>query len=523
MTTSDNIFELIKSLSPSEKGYIKKLSSFHPRGGQNQYVKLLDAIDRQTIYDEKELLKKFKGESFINNFSVAKNYLYNYILKGLESYHKNVRAEIRSYLNQVEILENKNLSTHCEKLLEKSKKLALKYELFELLEEIVEWEIHLISRRTPNEKNHKQIITCYDELFDILLKKDITLRYKKVSSLVYSKMHNKGQIRSLEETKEYREIIEQGPGGTEHTLRNFKAKLFCLLANSNYYLHINEYEKSYHYTSRILKLWEDNAHMIETNLFNFFGCLINKGVCELKFKKYGELDQTLDKINEYFSRFHPENNYLRLSLFNFKFYVSIFTGQQEKGLEIAGEIEKHLVTSRLQEEDKKASQLFHFGMSCLYIGIGDYKSANKYVNIVLNDYESDLRSDLYCFSHVLSIIIHFELGNRELLEYRVKSTYRLLLKRNKLYKVESLILNFIKDTIGVIHTEEEQRQAFISLRDKMVEATVDNRFEEIALDYFDFISWLESKIENRSFREIKRRKFLAHLEQIPPESSLTEK
>jgi hypothetical protein len=517
MTISDNIFELIKSLSPSEKGYIKKLSSFHVRGAQNQYIKLFDAIDRQTVYDEKELVRKFKGESFTNNFSVAKNYLYNYVLKGLEAYHKNARADIRSYLNQVEILENKNLSSHCEKLLEKARKLAMKYELFEMLEEVIDWEIQLYSRKTPNEKNNKLIISCYDELFDILHKKDVTLRYKKVSSLVYSKMHNKGQIRSLEETKEYRDIIEQSPGGTEHTLRNFKAKLYCLLANSNYYLNISDYERSYQYTSRILKLWEDNPHMIETNLYNFFGCLINKGVCELKFQKYAALNKTISKVDEYFKRFQPENNYLRLSLYNFKFYVSIFTGQQEQGLEIANEIEKQLNASRSQEEDKKARQLFHFGMSCLFVGIGDHKSANKHVNMVMNDFESDLRSDLFCFAHILSIIIHFELGNKELLEYRVKSTYRLLLKRNKLYKVESLILDFIKETIGVIHTEEEQKKAFIDLRDKMVEATVSNRFEQIALDYFDFISWLESKFEEGTFRDIKRAKFLAAVKQSSTE------
>jgi hypothetical protein len=520
MTTSENIFELIKSLSPSEKGYIKKLSSFHVRGSQNQYIKLFDAVDKQSVYDEKELVKKFKGESFTNNFSVAKNYLYNYILKGLESYNKNPRGEIRSFLNQVEILENKNLSSHCEKLLEKARKIAMKFELFEMLEEIIDWEITLHSRKTPNEKNNKLMVAFYDELFELYKKKDITLRYKKVSSLVYSKMHNKGQIRSLEETKEYQDIIDQGPGGTEHNLSNFKARLYFLLANSNYYLHISEFERSYQYTTRILKLWEDNSHMIETNLYNFFACLINKGACELHFRKYAELNKTLDKIDEYFAHFQPENNYLRLSLFNFKFYVSLFTGQQEKGLEIAGEIEKYLNGPRAQEEDKKAKQLFHFGMSCLYIGIGDYKSANKHVNIVLNDFESDLRSDLFCFSHILSIIIHYELGNKELLEYRVKSTYRLLLKRNKLYKVESLILDFIKDTISVINTEEDQKKAFVDLRDKMVEATISNRFEQIALDYFDFISWLESKFQNKSFREIKRSKFLSAIEQAPEKPTL---
>jgi hypothetical protein len=512
MTTSDNIFELIKSLSPSEKGYIKKLSSFHVRGAQNQYIKLFDAIDRQVIYNEKELVRKFKSESFTNNFSVAKNYLYNYILKGLESYHKNVRAEIRSYLNQVEILENKNLSSHCEKLLEKARKLAMKYELFEMLEEIIEWEIQLFSRKTPNEKNNRQIIILYDELFDILAKKNITLRYKKVSSLVYSKMHNKGNIRSTEETKEYRDIIEQSPGGTEHTLQNFKAKLYYLLGNSNYYLKINDFERSYHYTTRILDLWESHPHMIEANLYSFFGCLINKGVCELSWKKYNELNATLEKVDDYFNRYQPENNYIRLSLFNFKFYVSNVTGQLEKGIEIAGEIEKHL-DGRSEEDDKKARQLFLFGLSALYIGTGDYKSANKTVNMVLNDFDHDLRSDLFCFAHILSIIIHFELGNKELLEYRVKSTYRLLLKRNKLYKVEQLILDFIKETIAVINTDEERKKAFSDLRDKMIEATTSSRFEEIAMSYFDFISWLESKIEKSSFKEIKRRKYLQALKE----------
>ncbi len=508
MTISENIFELIKALSPSEKGYIKKLSSFHARTGRNQYIRLFDAIEKQEVYDEKELARKLKEEPFTKNFSVAKNYLYNYILKGLESYHKNVRAEIRGYLNQIEILENKNLGSHCEKLLEKARRLAIKYELYEMLEEVIEWEIILMSKKSSGEKDNKNLIAAYAELFEIRQKQGDTLRYKKIYSLVHSRMSHRGQVRTQEETKEFQELIEPGMDGAPDPGGNFKAKLFWLLTNSDYYLNVNDFEKSYQYSISSLRLWDENKHMIKTNLFPFFGCLINKGTCELKFRNYSELDKTLSKINEYSVRFQPENNYLRLSLLNFKFYASIFSGQQDKALEVATEIEKHLTVVRVQPEDNKARQLFHFGMSCLYIGIGDYKSANKYVNIVLNEYDSDLRGDLFCFAHILSIIIHYELGNRELLEYRVKSTYRLLLKRRKLYKVESLLLHFIKDTISDISTEEEQHRAFQALRDKMVEATVSNPFEEVALDYFDFVSWLESKIENKSFREITRRKFL---------------
>ena len=54
------LFELIKSLSKSEKRYFKLLSSRHTIGDENNYVKLFDFIDKQTTYDEGVIFKEFK-------------------------------------------------------------------------------------------------------------------------------------------------------------------------------------------------------------------------------------------------------------------------------------------------------------------------------------------------------------------------------------------------------------------------------------------------------------------------------
>jgi hypothetical protein len=50
-------------------------------------------------------------------------------------------------------------------------------------------------------------------------------------------------------------------------------------------------------------------------------------------------------------------------------------------------------------------------------------------------------------------------------------------------------------------TKEQKLRAFSELRKKIFGITKDP-YERIALDYFDFISWLESKIKGVSFSDI---------------------
>ena len=76
MKSKELLFELIKSLSKSEKRYFKVFTSVHKES--NNYVKLFNAIHDQNEYDEDALIEQFKNEDFIRQFSVAKNYQTDY-------------------------------------------------------------------------------------------------------------------------------------------------------------------------------------------------------------------------------------------------------------------------------------------------------------------------------------------------------------------------------------------------------------------------------------------------------------
>jgi hypothetical protein len=134
-----------------------------------------------------------------------------------------------------------------------------------------------------------------------------------------------------------------------------------------------------------------------------------------------------------------------------------------------------------------------------YVGAGKHREALPWLNRIINE-NSDLASDTQSWARVLTMIVHYELGNNELLEYMVKSTYRFILKKNSLYNVEKAILGFIKN-MHHIKSKEEQQKEFEKPRAELIEVLKDP-YEAPVVVYFNIIAWLDSKIQKRPFAEI---------------------
>ena len=160
MTPSEDLFELIKSLSQTEKGYFKKFVLYQSDEEDANYVKLFDAIDDQEKYNEAALKIKFKSEKFINHLPRTKNYLYYLILKSLRNYNTeiSINARLMDMLRNIEILYDKNLIKQCKKLVIRGKELAIEYENYERLIEFSKWEISLTISSSYQQKTENEII-----------------------------------------------------------------------------------------------------------------------------------------------------------------------------------------------------------------------------------------------------------------------------------------------------------------------------------------------------------------------------
>ncbi len=120
------LFELIKSLSKAEKRLFMLESARYSSKSNKGYLEVYKLLDKQSVYDEKQLKKKFANTPTAKRLPQLKNYLYNLILKILIKFNaqKSIDFEIIELLQGIDILFTKGLYKQAKKLLVKAKKLA---------------------------------------------------------------------------------------------------------------------------------------------------------------------------------------------------------------------------------------------------------------------------------------------------------------------------------------------------------------------------------------------------------------
>src|ERR1044072_1708188 len=115
MHKKNNLFDLVKALTPSEKRYFRQsLSRGSNKEGKN-YLRLFDVLHKMELYDESILKSAFKGERFTKQLHVTKIYLHDSILKSLRSFHARSSSSmiIKDHLKNIEVYFNKELYNAC--------------------------------------------------------------------------------------------------------------------------------------------------------------------------------------------------------------------------------------------------------------------------------------------------------------------------------------------------------------------------------------------------------------------------
>ena len=178
------------------------------------------------------------------------------------------------------------------------------------------------------------------------------------------------------------------------------------------------------------------------------------------------------------------------------------TGDFETGIKTVDEILSGLDEFELKI-NKEQEVRFFYHVAYIYFGAGLYNKALFWINKVLNDNENTLRQDLYSYARLFNLVIHFELGNFDLLEYITKSTQRYLHKRQRDYELEKVVIEYMRKLIRA-NNVIDRKELFIRFNEKLGEIIQDPG-DQIVMRYFDFQKWIDSKIENASFAETIKR------------------
>ncbi len=498
---SEDLFILIKTLSKSEKRYFKVFAAQHAVEN-TVYIALFDALVTQKQYDEKDILKRERS-IHPKQFHNLKSYLYKLIRKSLRIYHssKSIEMELKEMLQDVEIFRNKGLYEQCKKILLKAKKTGYKYEKYLQLLEILNWEKKLLQTQGNTQSSGNGLENLIREEKLVLEKLDIERKHKDIRLAIFQHYSINNVARNKEEAEAYRTITDNNLSAQEDSVLTYDAKRDFYYIKSLYYYAVGDLANCYTHQKKLLDLLESHPEQLREQLIYYTTALGNYShVCFLT-KRYEECSHIIEKMRAIPAKSIRTQIVIFRDSYMRELELYMGTGEFDKGIALIKNIEQGIHFFKRKFPSTYIVVLY-FNIAYLYFGTGDYSRSVFWLNKIFNDPSlKGSQINHHCFAQILNLILHFELGNQDLLESIVKSTYRFLYTRNRLYKFENSVLNFVGKKLLKIKTHKELIEAFKELKTELEEIIID-RFEKQALEYFDFISWLESKIENRPFAEI---------------------
>jgi len=506
MTITDDLFQLVKSLKQTEKRYFKIFASIHVKGEQNNYVKLFDAIDRQDEYDEKALLITFQGETFIKQFAVTKNYLYNFILRSLRSYYSSSDAEsrIQEEVESVKILFGKGMYKKSIKILTKTKAIARQYDKYELLLHMIKWENEINTRFLKGDRLDEFRKESNDEIREMLEIMEETYQLRLLEQDAFRVYRRYTRARTASDLQAIEKILAQ-PAMAEGALpRSFIGKLRYYNIKGVYQTLLEHHSEAHRFDLLRFRLFEEQPQFIRENLIQYIKVQNNLLHNYMELKDWKNFEEILRNVRETADQFATTiTNTEQAILFETSYVQELAhyyrTHQFQRALELVPRVNEMLERyDSVIVIEFKIEMLFTIAK--VYFYTGDVDQASDWVNRIVFDDKPNAADDVICFARILNLLIHFDLGNYDLLKYEIKSTRRFLVKKKRLFLVEDLVLRNLNRAISV--REEGPRQLLFEQFYQKLEETLQHGFEGNAQSYLNLLNWLRSKIEKLPIYDI---------------------
>ena len=506
--SSDVLFQLIKSLEKSEKRNFKLYIKRNSASEDLKSIQLFDALDKMDEYDEAQLLNKNKNLRK-QQLSNAKAHLYREILSSLRliRQEENIDIQLHEQLDYARILYNKGLYLQSLKTLDRIKEMAkannqVTYLLQALFFEKTIEALHITRSMQDRADQLAGEVDAANERLRMIS------QLSNLSLELYSWYIRNGVARNETDEEAVREFFEKQLPVDINDCQGFYEKLYLYQSFSWYGFIRQDFLLYYRYTQKWVDLFEREPFMVAIETSHYIKGMHNLLGAHFDLLNHEKFRETLNKFEAFSEsdlvKYNINNRiqtfvYLYISKLNQHFLDGTFTA----GLDLVPYIEDKLKEYWIYL-DRHRILVFYYKIACLYFGSGDYEKTIDYLNKIIN-WKVDLRTDLQCYSRLLHLIAHYELGNLDLLEYLIKSVYRFMAKMGNLSGVEEEIFRFLRRSFNL--SPGKLKPEF----EKLVESLKKyegNRFETRAFMYLDIISWMESKIRHVPVQEVIRTKYL---------------
>jgi len=507
--STDVLFLLIRSLQKSEKRnfklYIKRSSS----NEDLKIIELFDAIDKLNEYDETLLLKKLSSIKK-QQLSNTKAHLYKQILASLRILKstESIDLQLHEQLDYARILYNKGLYLQALKILERAKELAIQYHQDSFLIQVISLEKKIETLHVTRSMENRADSLSH-EANDVNERRIMITALSNLALKLYSWYVQNGHARDEEDEQHIKKYFKENMPEDAHLQQGFYERLYLYQSYCWFAFIRQEFLMYYRYTQKWVDLFNEETFMIAVETGHFIKGMHNLLNAHFDLRNYQKLALTLREFEKFaqsdVAQMHDNNRiqtfvYINSAKLNLQMSIGNFT----EGLLLIPEIEQNLDEYSLYL-DRHRVLVFNYKIATLHFGSGNYETCIDYLQKIIND-NLDLRNDLQCYARVLHLMAHYELGNHDIIDHLIKSVYRFMAKKKNFTVIEEEMFKFLRKSFHVPRRSlKPELEKFLNAIKKVEKS----RFETRAFSYLDIVSWVESKLEDKSMSQIIREKYLA--------------
>lgn len=480
------LYDLVHSMSGSEKGHFKKSVSGYSQK-EHGYVLLFDSMAGMKVFDEKLLEKRMSGK--VRSIYSTRRFLYEQLIRSLRVYHAedSIAFHLRQLLDEVAILKERKLNDFSSELISKGLKLAEKhnqysYKMMLLVEQrqMLKFENEQV-RKQQTEIITREIIATAGVIVHIEM-------IKKSHEQTLEWINRNIPLRDDLIRKKAENLLTSLLEIDLSTFTNFNSLNFLFASISNIYFLFNDLDNAILYQQRSVELLETiDLKKIKRQMgyasavYNLCNLYVNNknekgvGICIQKLKDI----QTLDEA---------EIQYID-NLIHYAEIAQIKTGKNVSNKEL-NKIQEFLQRPQVIPALFSDAQ---FTLLSYNININDWGNALQHINFLLSSENTHAQISIHIHSRLLQILIHYKLGNMQLMPSLIRHTYRFMLKGELTYKIEGHLLQFFQKVLSSVNRKE-----LIYLLEELLQKirnTSDDLQERRVLNYyFDYEMFLEREL-----------------------------
>ncbi len=505
-TNTNTLFVLVKSLNKAEKRHFRLYAKRNFGDKNIKFLRLFDALDKQSEYDLAKIKKLFP-KSTKSALSNLKAHLYEQLLISLRLLHRNESSlRVHELLSFANVLYSRGLYLQSLEQLKRARVFAESIGDDLSLHTIVEMErrVELFFVTESGEHRAQEIVAT-----NIHSRTQVETRdhWANIALLLYDYYLKFGHVKNEHQFNKVAEIFGEKVAEVPDGEISIQGRIYKQMAFTWYYFISQNFVRCYRHAQNWVRLLESNDVILKNEpilylkgIHNVQSALFYSNKPRQFARAVDAFDAFIEKRSEYFD----ENTKMLSAVYSYLGRLNqLFLAGNFRGNEAFLEELTTWLDANRNYLDLNRIQVFHYKIACLYFGADDFKNCIVFLNKIIHAdvKEKSLKQDVQCFSRILNVVAHYEIGNDDLVDYQLRSTYRFLSKYGDLHKVQACIIQFIRKAI-VTH-KSELTPLFNTLKTQL-EEVFDDPYEQRPLLYLDLISWLKSRISGRSVEEIIR-------------------